>query len=830
MARYSLKPYQSTYVDPKSAEINNQLRQNFEASFNSDDALAGAVDEMDAAGFAGDQALLKELEGSTRDSLEQRASRGDYETMGMDVAKSARAFSKGYAPIKQNHAAQQAYRASIKEAYEKGVGKPGGIDAETYQKAMAMSTHGYTGLQKNEDGTIDEGSFFSGRTLVGDVDISARMSEYMKDYAEEKGGQTRTLQGQKRMGPDGMTIDDPEGTTYQIKVGEKWETIPEADVAEAFRNVTSQPDVQAALQQKAELRTFNMTDEDLRQNLLLDLDGDINDEEDGGLRGALAEAVEKGETEEAAALQSMIDQKEGLLGEAGIESTEEEMELRRQNARQEVMRGEMSREGNAAVSKYGYTNVYSEYEEKYDKKWMQDRKASLDAKGTFVADLLTKSSMTQINNVGGNTISEISASTAEYQASADATVKEINDLLGLTNSQGGGYTAEQILAGEMDPEVVHKLNDVAPNILKNKIDKLIQSKGDISIQNALMDKARDAVGQKASFDAFLTESFGDKTGQEVLDNARKISGDPNMTLEQLLAVQKLSQSKSFKDSQSSERTSETFTNTKASEEELNAALFMGKLNTFAYGESNLPFGITSAGLKNSLRDIEKENTSKMDAWLEDNARITVGGMVSTVIPGIDKASTQANTKKINAHFLKKPLDKHFEIFYDGQKQDGTGTVAGLIEDNEWDGEDVEVVDVGFHTSPILGEPSMQMKVKGTKDGATVYKTIIVPYSNIKQSGLSNYFTDPSYKMSTEVSRARNAGLTETEISWSGGSKFKWDGIDGDNPTITYTAPDGREKIIDAASTVTVKGVEVSLLDTIIQDAVAAGQTFHTTYK
>jgi len=175
----------------------------------------------------------------------------------------------------------------------------------------------------------------------------------------------------------------------------------------------------------------------------------------------------------------MIDQKEALLGEEGVESTEEEMDLRRQNARTEVMRGEMSREGNAAVSKYGYTNVWSEYEEHYDKKWLQDRKASLDAKGTFIADLLTKSSMTQINNIGGNTASEISASTAEYQASADATVKEINDLLGLTNSQGGGYTAEQILAGEMDPEVVHKLNDVAPNILKNLTDKLIKSKASV---------------------------------------------------------------------------------------------------------------------------------------------------------------------------------------------------------------------------------------------------------------------------------------------------------------------------------------------------------------
>ena len=178
MARYSLKPYQSTYVDPKSAEINNQLRQNFEASFNSDDALAGAVDEMDAAGFAGDQALLKELEGSTRDSLEQRASRGDYETMGMDVAKSARAFSKGYAPIKQNHAAQQAYRASLKKAYEEG-----NINVETYKGSMAMSAKDYEGLQKNEDGSIDEGSFFSGYDFVNDVSIPEKVAKYMEGYA-----------------------------------------------------------------------------------------------------------------------------------------------------------------------------------------------------------------------------------------------------------------------------------------------------------------------------------------------------------------------------------------------------------------------------------------------------------------------------------------------------------------------------------------------------------------------------------------------------------------------------------------------------------------------
>lgn len=806
MARYSLKPYQSTYVDPKSAKINEQLRENFTQAFNSDDALAGAVDQMDAASFAGDQALLKELEGDTREALDQRAARGDYETMGMDVAKSARSFAKGYAPIKQNHAAQQAYKASVKDAYDKG-----DIDAETYQKAMARSTHEYAGLQKNEDGSIDDGSFFSGYDFVKDVNISERMAEYMKGYAADKGGETRVLQGQYKTGPDGKPILDPEGTTYEIKVGEKWETIPEADVAEAFRNVTAQPDVQAALQQKADLRTFNMTDEDLRQNLLLDLDGDINDDEDGGLRGALAEASAKGKTKEAEALQQMIDQKEALLGEEGVESTEEEMDLRRQNARTEVMRGEMSREGNAAVSKYGYTNVWSEYEEHYDKKWLQDRKASLDAKGTFIADLLTKSSMTQINNIGGNTASEISASTAEYQASADATVKEINDLLGLTNSQGGGYTAEQILAGEMDPEVVHKLNDVAPNILKNLTDKLIKSKGDIAIQNALMDKAREATGYLEGIDNILASSYQGKSGQDMLNMYKGLFDMEGATNQEIV---------------------DTLLEVDAYDDLLTEAEALGEGKADPALEKLRSAMVQAGGHKARTKMIEdlSPGYEKVDKWLEKNARITVGGMVSTVIPGIDKASAQANTKKINNHFVKKPLDKHFEIFYDGQKQDGTGTVASLIADSGWEGEDVEVVDVGFHTSPIVGEPSMQMKVKGTKGGAAVYKTIIVPYSNIKQSGLSNYFNDPSYKMSTEVSRARNAGLSETEISWSGGSKFKWDGIDGDNPTITYTAPDGREKIIDAASTVTVNGVEVSLLDTIIQDAVAAGQTFHTTYK
>ena len=57
MSRYSLKPYVSVYRDPGSVAINTLQRQKFQQAFNADDAIAGAVDQMQAADFEGDQAL-----------------------------------------------------------------------------------------------------------------------------------------------------------------------------------------------------------------------------------------------------------------------------------------------------------------------------------------------------------------------------------------------------------------------------------------------------------------------------------------------------------------------------------------------------------------------------------------------------------------------------------------------------------------------------------------------------------------------------------------------------------------------------------------------------
>ena len=295
MSRYNLKPYQSVYRDPQSVQINTLLRQRFQQAFNADDALAGAVDQMNAAEFQGDQALKMELEQNTRAQLQDRAGRGDYETMMLDVAKSARIFEQQYAPINANYQMYQNYKKGLDEAYKKG-----NINAFTYRRSLDASKYNYEGLQKNEDGSIDDGSYFSGYNYVNDVDIQGRMSELMKDHAV------------KKYGKDVQVIS--EDGNYYITDGFSRETIPDTEVAMVFNNLIAQPDVAAYLNQKAELSTFDMTDEDIRSSLTRRLYGDDDPEsEDKGLIGLRDKAIAAGDDKLAADYDTMIKETQGHI-------------------------------------------------------------------------------------------------------------------------------------------------------------------------------------------------------------------------------------------------------------------------------------------------------------------------------------------------------------------------------------------------------------------------------------------------------------------------------------------------------------------------------------
>lgn len=237
---------QSMYVDPRSVQIGDTLRERYASNFQTADALEAQLATLKVADFEGDQQMKKQLMNSTRSKLEQLAGRGDYENLSMPVAKSAREFQTKYTPLEENYNKYQKYVADITSKY-----KDGEIDAETYKKALPASRKGYTGIQVDSEGNIDPNSYFSGMSLVKDVDIPALLQERIKGIVAEEEGQMIQKVGQ---GPNGMYAITESGNVISVS---------EERVKEIYQGVISQPDVQAALSQKATLRTYNLEEQDI---------------------------------------------------------------------------------------------------------------------------------------------------------------------------------------------------------------------------------------------------------------------------------------------------------------------------------------------------------------------------------------------------------------------------------------------------------------------------------------------------------------------------------------------------------------------------------------
>ena len=511
--RYQLGPYQSVYRDTGSVKVNETLRQRFVENFAADDMLSGAVDQMQAADFAGDQQLKADLENRTREGLMNRAARGDFESMGMDVMKSARNFQRDYSPIQQNLQKYNAYLQSLQDARDKKIGE-GGISEETYQRALQKSRHNYEGLQLNEDGTLDETSTFNGFNFVGDVDISKLMDEAMKGYAAHEGGTDIKQVGQ------GM---------YSIRRGEKYEIVPQEDVDEIFNDVVSDPNVQAALNQQAELRTFDMTDEDIQKNLLTQLNGDPDDPESNGLIGARDAAVAAGKEEEAAAYQSLIDRNKELLDGTGVETAEEMADLRRNFAKQSVRSQELQREQGAARAKYVRENVFTTYEEDYDALWLMGQKAEMEA---YLPTVLTDTGVSEINNPAGATVDSIDTYTKNMADQEVSIMQEMSSTLGnLTNLQGQPLTADDIINGNYSPEV----KESAGAMLDRYEQQLIHVRTQQAIQNARIAKAKEVVGYNEDQieGGLLQQKYSGVDANEILSFAKDYYKNSDMTMTQV---------------------------------------------------------------------------------------------------------------------------------------------------------------------------------------------------------------------------------------------------------------------------------------------------------
>ena len=245
----------SMYVDPRSVQISNTLKERYAANFQAADELDAQLSLLKVADFQGDMSMKKELLQSTRSQLELLSERGDYENLSLPVAKTAADFRRKYIPLEENFNKYQAYMKKVEDMYANG-----DIDAETYRSAADMSKHGYTGLQVDQDGNIDPKSYFSGVSLVKDVEIFPLVEESIKGIvAEEFGSQAQYL-GQ---GPDGQ---------FKVSTSEGVKFVSADRVQAIYQEVLARPDVQAALSQKAKLRTYNLDGTQIQNTIGTDIE------------------------------------------------------------------------------------------------------------------------------------------------------------------------------------------------------------------------------------------------------------------------------------------------------------------------------------------------------------------------------------------------------------------------------------------------------------------------------------------------------------------------------------------------------------------------------
>jgi hypothetical protein len=782
MARYQLPQYQSTYRDKGSVKVNQVLSDRFAKAVVADDALAESVDAMQSADYEGDSKLKRELAEEYNANLKERAENRDYENAPMAITKDSRAFIKGYRPIQENFGRVQAYQAEQKKKLDSGE-----LDEATYSATMALSNKGYNGLEKNEDGTINKDSYFSGYRTVKNVDIATEVDEAMEGYKARTGAEEIQLVGQ---GKD---------KNMMVKTDDSWSVVPQADVDAIFNNILARPDVQASLRQKGDVGTSQVTDEQISNSIENSLYGNPEDKDSKGLIAQYEELIASGKkdkntVDELNALEAAIEERKGLLGENSTESPEELSNKRQNYMKNDVINQEVNRELGTAYAKYVRNDVETSYISKYDSKSLADYSQKVSE---YIPIVYEKTGMSELNAPSGTSVESVN----EYIQIHDNVLSDIsNNATAFAVEQGyietdntGNptrmVTIEDIKTGNIPEGMEGLLAKYRSQVYATETQKVTAER-----RLELAKETTDYAGAINILDDIYTQGDVKISGNELLDYGKGFFNDPELKEEDLLNILNKAYTTNLYDP--GMYTDESFKG--------QGFKFIKKL-----AEDN---GFNRASTTKLVEKLLRSNKSKIEKaddavskYLSDNSRVQTGGMTSSTAPGITSEESQKSTKAIKTHFENSLLNPTFKIFYNGQVQsDGTGTAASLVEDLDWDDSAVTVSQVTFDTTPYLGEPTLQFNVKGMKDSKVVFKTIKVPYSNLKQDGMDEYFDKPGYRMALEVNIARKNNLPNTTIGFFNKegvqtSALDWKFATGESSgdVITYIDAQGIKRSITA---------------------------------
>lgn len=298
---YTFNQYRSSYVDPGSVKISEDLRQRFVDNFQADDALTSEVQNMIA--LAPDQGAKDVLKDKYQGFIDKRIAEGDYETMGQAIVRDARKFTTEYSPILE----QANRRQQIDEELKKRVGsKDNGITNQMYEQAMQFMDTNYA-----DSGGVAKGGAYTGMNVPKYVDVLKEVMDAVDDITPDKqGGITVEATGLGAneaaatglLGAQGMSdalsggYNEDLRFSYRTKSGSV-EYVDPAQVIEIYNAVIGKPEIQEYLSYDSRMKANFMSDEGLLETLRITADDlekqaqgeDVSDEQRASLNEAAAE-------------------------------------------------------------------------------------------------------------------------------------------------------------------------------------------------------------------------------------------------------------------------------------------------------------------------------------------------------------------------------------------------------------------------------------------------------------------------------------------------------------------------------------------------------------
>lgn len=298
---YTFNQYRSSYVDPGSVKISEELRQRFVDNFQADDALTSEVQNMIA--LAPDQGAKDVLKEKYQGFIDKRIAEGDYETMGQAIVRDARKFTTEYSPILE----QATRRQQIDEELKKRVGsKDNGITNQMYEQAMQFMDNNYAA-----SGGVSKGGVYTGMNVPKYVDVLKEVMDAVDDITPDKqGGITVEATGLGAneaaatglLGAQGMAdalsggYNEDLRFSYRTKSGSV-EYVDPAQVIEIYNAVIGKPEIQEYLAYDSRMKANFMSDEALLETLKITADDlekqaqgeGVSDEQRASLNEAAAE-------------------------------------------------------------------------------------------------------------------------------------------------------------------------------------------------------------------------------------------------------------------------------------------------------------------------------------------------------------------------------------------------------------------------------------------------------------------------------------------------------------------------------------------------------------